>query len=136
MTPLFAFDREAFAGAGPNTCLIGVDEVGRGAFAGPVTAAAVCLDSRFFTGAWDWPISAVVDDSKKLKPTDREAIVAEMDELKSKEQLHVTIGTASVAEIEEHNILGATCLAMTRALEALEETSGVALSSVRPSRRQ
>ena len=121
MTPLFLFDRQRLKAAGPHAWLIGVDEVGRGAFAGPVTATAVCLDKRFFDGDWHAPWCQWVDDSKKLKPTDREAIAAEMDKLKQKQELYVEIGTASVTEIETHNIVGATCLAMTRALEALEQ---------------
>lgn len=118
---MLAFDRQQLANAGPGYRLVGVDEVGRGALAGPVTAAAVSLDTTCFTGAWEWPTCQRVDDSKKLSPAQRQAIAAEIEGLKRDGYLHGEVGMASVAEIEEYNIVGATCLAMSRALAALEQ---------------
>jgi ribonuclease HII len=84
----------------------GVDEVGRGPLAGPVTAAAVVLDSAC--------IPEGLDDSKKLSAKKRLALY---------EQLlvcaDVSIAHASVAEIDEINILRASHLAMERAIAGL-----------------
>lgn len=84
----------------------GVDEVGRGPLAGPVTAAAVVLDPR--------RIPEGLNDSKKLTARRREAL----SEL-IMEQAEVSIAHASVAEIDEINILRASHLAMLRAVEGL-----------------
>ncbi len=83
---------------------VGVDEAGRGPLAGPVVAAAVLLES---------PIEGI-DDSKKLSPGDRE-IFFEM----IKENAVFGIGIATPEEIDIYNILGATRIAIKRALEAL-----------------
>lgn len=85
----------------------GVDEAGRGPWAGPVSAGAVILDpARLPEG---------LDDSKKLTAKARAAL--ELD-IKDK-ALAWGVGIASVEEIEELNILQATGLAMRRAVEAL-----------------
>ena len=85
----------------------GVDEAGRGPWAGPVSAGAVILDpNRLPEG---------LDDSKKLTAKARAAL--ELD-IKDK-ALAWGVGIASVEEIEELNILQATGLAMRRAVEAL-----------------
>ncbi|MBY8826299.1 ribonuclease HII [Sphingomonas colocasiae] len=85
--------------------IAGVDEAGRGPLAGPVVAAAVILCPEGIAG---------VDDSKKLTGPRREALFATIT-------AHCTVGVgiASVEEIDEINILWATMLAMTRAVEAL-----------------
>lgn len=87
--------------------IAGVDEAGRGPLAGPVVAAAVILDPRD-------PIIGL-DDSKKLSAKRRAALEAEI----RARALHVGVGQASVEEIDAVNILQATFLAMTRAVEAL-----------------
>lgn len=92
----------------------GVDEVGRGPWAGPVVAAAVILDRS--------AIPAGLDDSKRLPAPRREAL---HDELIASARWGV--GIASVAEIDEINILQASFLAMRRALEALGTLPAVAL---------
>lgn len=87
--------------------ICGVDEAGRGPLAGPVYAAAVILDSRH-------PISGLAD-SKKISEKKREQLALEIRQ-------HSTawaIATASVAEIDEINILRASLLAMRRAVAAL-----------------
>ena len=89
-------------------CIAGVDEVGRGPLAGPVTAAAVILDPmRIPTG---------LNDSKKLTANARKRLAAEIVNC-----AHVGIAHATVAEIDSLNILRASHLAMERALEALPE---------------
>ena len=92
--------------------IAGVDEAGRGPLAGPVVAAAVILNP-------DDPIVGL-DDSKKLSPARRAALEGEI----RARALHVGVGQASVAEIDAINILQATLLAMTRAVEALPHAPG------------
>lgn len=91
--------------------VIGVDEVGRGCLAGPVYACAVVFKSDF--------LSDVVTDSKLLSEKRRE----ELYDLILKEH-QVGIGSASVEEIDNLNILNAALLAMKRAVEALGVSSG------------
>lgn len=85
----------------------GVDEAGRGPLAGPVVAAAVilCLD--------DCPDG--LNDSKQLSARRRATLETEI----KRRALCWGVGAASVEEIDEINILWATMLAMTRAVEAL-----------------
>ncbi len=84
----------------------GVDEVGRGPLAGPVTAAAVVLDPAC--------IPAGLDDSKKLSIKKREAVWLDILAVAD-----VSVAHASVREIEELNILRASHLAMMRAIAGL-----------------
>lgn len=91
----------------------GVDEAGRGPLAGPVCAAAVILAEEI----------EGLNDSKKLSEKKREAL---FDEIKEK-ALSYSIAFASVEEIEEHNILNATYLAMNRAIEGLNIKADFAL---------
>ncbi|NWK95605.1 ribonuclease HII [Sphingobium lactosutens] len=85
----------------------GVDEAGRGPLAGPVVAAAVILRAE------DCPDG--LNDSKQLSAKRRAALETEI----KARALCWGVGIASVAEIDEINILWATMLAMTRAVEAL-----------------
>ncbi len=85
----------------------GCDEVGRGPLAGDVVAAAVILDPRN-------PIMGL-DDSKKLTEKKRELL---FDEIQAKAKSWC-IARASVAEIDSLNILQASLLAMTRAVQGL-----------------
>ena len=88
--------------------IAGVDEAGRGPLAGPVVAAAVILSP-------DHPIEGL-RDSKKLSARRREALA---DEIRDK-ALAFAVASASVEEIDRLNILHATLLAMTRAIQGLE----------------
>lgn len=90
--------------AGP---VCGVDEAGRGPWAGPVSAAAVILNPR--------KIPKGVNDSKKLTARAREALELEIKD----KAVAYGVGFASVAEIAELNILHATGLAICRAIEAM-----------------
>lgn len=85
--------------------IAGVDEAGRGPLAGPVVAAAVILCAHGIDG---------LDDSKKLSPKRRGVLEAQI--LAS---CTVGVGVANVEEVDRLNILQATLLAMTRAVEAL-----------------
>jgi ribonuclease HII len=101
----------AFVG-GP---VCGVDEAGRGPWAGPVSAAAVILDPR--------RVPKGLDDSKKLSAKTREALE---DEIKTK-AVAWAVAFASVEEIAALNILHAAGLAMRRAIEALSVQPAFAL---------
>lgn len=96
---------KAFVG-GP---VCGVDEAGRGPWAGPVSAGAVILSDN------PRKIPKGLDDSKKLTAKAREALEIEIKET----AVAWGVGFASVEEIHELNILHATGLAMCRAIEAL-----------------
>ena len=87
--------------------IAGVDEAGRGPLAGPVTAAAVIL-------APERPIQGL-NDSKKLSEKRREALFADIRE----RALAWCVAQASVEEIDSHNILAATFIAMQRAVAGL-----------------
>jgi ribonuclease HII len=96
--PLLTADREFVAG---------VDEVGRGCLAGPVVAAAVILPRGCRIDG--------VNDSKKLRPNQREAILPCILE----SAVCWAVGLAEAEEIDQANILRATYLAMRRALKEL-----------------
>jgi len=87
--------------------IAGVDEAERGPLVGSVVAAAVILDPNN-------PIEGL-NDSKKLTEKKREKLFIEIQE----KALAWAIAEASAAEIDEHNILQASLLAMRRAVEAL-----------------
>jgi ribonuclease HII len=99
--------------------LIGVDEAGRGALAGPVVAGAVLVSRDFLESRWAVVKSGRVNDSKQLSAEERAELWEEFEELVKQHQIHVTFGLATVGEIETFNILGATKLAMRRALEGI-----------------
>ncbi len=91
----------------------GLDEAGRGAWAGPVFAAAVILPPADETA---WRALAEVRDSKRLTPRRREALLP----LIAVHALTFAAGRASAQEIDALGIVAATRLAMRRALAALE----------------
>lgn len=108
------FHAEAAAIARGADRVAGVDEVGRGPLAGPVTAAAVRLDPS--------AIPSGLADSKALSAQRRVTLAAEI-----RRCAEVSIAHADVAEIEEHNILRASHLAMRRALTGLSTGADFAL---------
>ena len=99
--------------------LIGVDEAGRGALAGPVAAAAVLVTREFLEGRWVELNARRINDSKLLPPCERAALHLEFESLAAEGKIHACFGFAEVGEIEHFNILGATKLAMRRALEGI-----------------
>lgn len=109
MKPHFAcddsFEREAQS-LGANL-IAGVDEVGRGALAGPVVAAAVILDFN--------RLPAGLNDSKKLTATTRARLAEEIRAT----ALAYAIARVEAAEIDRINILQATCQAMREAIRML-----------------
>lgn len=96
-------------------CVCGVDEAGRGPLAGPVYAAAVVLPEGCSIEG--------LDDSKKLTEKKREALY---DIIKNT-AVSCAVGIATVEEIDTVNILNATFLAMTRAIEGLDVSPDCAL---------
>ncbi len=96
--------------------LIGIDEAGRGALAGPVMAGAVLVNESFLRSAWCIRNMSEINDSKQLSPEQRSSVYERMEWLRSEHRILFSGGSASVGEIEDLNILGATKLAMRRAL--------------------
>ena len=110
---LWEIERELHKeGVGP---ICGVDEAGRGPLAGPVCAAAVILPPEAELPG--------LNDSKKLSEKKREQLFPEIQRL----ALAWSVAFASVEEIEERNILGATMLAMNRAISGLNLRPELAL---------
>jgi len=95
--------------------IAGVDEAGRGPLAGPVVAAAVILDDQR-------PIRGLAD-SKMLSPLQRERL----NEQILAKALCCSIAEATVEEIDTHNILQATMMAMRRAVDGLRLKPGKVL---------
>ncbi len=93
----------------------GIDEAGRGPWAGPVVAAAVVLDPM--------AIPEGLDDSKRLSPSRRDRLFARLLE----SARSIGVGKASVDEIERFTILQASLLAMRRALDDLGQLPATAL---------
>ena len=96
----------------------GVDEVGRGSWAGPVVAAAVILDRTKLTQY----LKEEIDDSKRLTAKRRRKVTECLAECSL-----MGTGAASNKEIAQLNILGATYLAMKRAIFALPKLPDIAL---------
>ena len=107
------FDQEFREFCSGHIC--GVDEAGRGPLAGPVYAAAVILSP-------ERPLEGL-NDSKKLSEKKREILY----DLIVEHAVDYCIASASVEEIERLNILGATYLAMTRAVAGLSNKPELAL---------
>ncbi len=110
--PDFALERAA------GGLVAGIDEAGRGPWAGPVVAAAVILDTRTLPAS----LAGGLDDSKTLSPAKRRDLYRGL--LGCAE---IGVGAAGVREIEEIDILQATFQAMNRALAALPRCPAAAL---------
>jgi ribonuclease HII len=106
--PDFTFELDAARQCTGPVC--GIDEAGRGPWAGPVVAAAVILDPH--------AIPSGLNDSKKLTEAQREALFDPI--LRS---ARVGIGIGDVERIDRDNILAATLWAMAQALEQLGDVA-------------
>ncbi len=95
-----------------DALVFGVDEVGRGPWAGPVMAACVCWPNLEI----DADLAAQINDSKKLSSAKR----AQLYDRILQSNAIIGVGQAEVAEIDSMNILQATFLAMKRALKQVE----------------
>jgi ribonuclease HII len=110
--PDFALER------GARGLVCGIDEAGRGPLAGPVVAAAVILDRARFP----CDLEMRLNDSKAMTEQAREASYRALDACAL-----IGLGAASAREIDARNILGATLLAMARAVAALPLVPDIAL---------
>jgi ribonuclease HII len=114
--PDYMFEYAALAeGLGP---VCGVDEAGRGPWAGPVVAGAVILNPATLPDS----LLQGLDDSKKIKPEKRKTLFGLLQD-----HAITSMGIASVDEIDTLNILAATMLAMSRAVQSLSVKPGMAL---------
>lgn len=113
MIELWTLENEIYAGGVKLLC--GVDEAGRGPLAGPVCAAAVILPQNCEIEG--------LNDSKKLSEKKREALF----DVICAAAVSYGIAFATVEEIEEYNILGATFMAMNRAIAMLDPVPELAL---------
>ena len=113
MIELWTLENEIYAGGVKLLC--GVDEAGRGPLAGPVCAAAVILPQNCEIEG--------LNDSKKLTEKKREALF----DVICAAAVSYGIAFATVEEIEEYNILGATFMAMNRAIAKLNPVPELAL---------
>ncbi len=113
MTFDYFFENEAQEKGYLNVC--GIDEAGRGPLAGNVVAAAVILPKGLVIDG--------LDDSKKLSEKKREALF----DIIQKEAISFSVAWATPREIDELNILGATMLAMHRAVDGLDIPADFAL---------
>jgi ribonuclease HII len=100
-----------------NTCryIVGIDEVGRGPLAGPVTICACKVSATFnfkhFRG---------IKDSKQLTPEKREGWFLKISDLKEKGELDFAFASVSAAEIDSMGIVPSIRMAMARSLETLK----------------
>lgn len=99
----------------------GIDEAGRGPWAGPVVAAAAIFQDPSSLSSF---LLRGLQDSKKLSKAKRDTFY---ESLKSLKNFYYGIGLATVEEIDQLNILKATFLAMERATYALPQTPHVLL---------
>lgn len=110
----YSFERSRLSGLAQGALIAGVDEAGIGPWAGPVIAAAVCLDPE--------NVPDGLNDSKQLPASRREilyrAIMA---------SAQVGIGIADVARIDRDNVLAASHWAMAEAISQLRRRPGLAL---------
>lgn len=104
---MLTYEKEAYSRG--YSCVVGIDEAGRGPLVGPVVAGVVLLDL-----SKDW---LGIDDSKKLSEEKREYFYQKIKD----EAIAYAVGVATHEEIDAINILNATKLAMKRAIEALSE---------------
>ncbi len=109
------------AGHGVGQVLvIGLDEAGRGPWAGPVVAAAAWLDPERCPAE----LRRGLDDSKRLSPARRAELLEMLEDSAARGAAALGLGAAGVAEIDDVNILQATLRAMTRAAADLTARSG------------
>lgn len=113
MNELWSIENEIYDSGVSILC--GVDEAGRGPLAGPVCAAACILPRGLVIDG--------LDDSKKLSDKKRR----ELFDVIIREAVSFGVAFASVEEIEEHNILRATFMAMNRAIAKLDVVPELAI---------
>jgi ribonuclease HII len=105
---------------GGQVLVIGLDEAGRGPWAGPVMAAAAWLDPQRCPAE----LRRGLDDSKRLSPARRAELLELLEHSAARGTAALGLGEAGVAEIDQANILEATLRAMARAAADLAARSG------------
>lgn len=120
VNPRWTYDRKE---AKRSQGIVGVDEVGRGCLAGPVVAGVVVLPAEFFLKAGNRKACSEMNDSKQFSEERREELHAVILRLAERGELFWASGESSVEEIESENIVGATCLAMGRAMDEVSSQS-------------
>ncbi len=108
------FDLERHAWSTGEQLVVGMDEVGRGAWAGPVTVGAVALSRHAAASA-----PSGVRDSKQLSPARRSRLFAELADWLATAPASAAVGHASAAECDGLGMTAAIALAASRALDAL-----------------
>ena len=108
--------------ADPGTLIVGLDEVGRGALAGPLLVAAVALPAR--------PRVLQLNDSKQLSASQREKLAAQISEL----ALAIGISAVPPTEIDRIGMAAALRLAFTEALEKTDLDADLVLIDGHPLR--
>ena len=114
--PDFTFEYQAFSEG--FTPVVGVDEAGRGSWAGPVVACAVILDAKISSSE----LLTGLDDSKKISKKRRNKLNCLLTKHAS-----IGVGVSSVEEIDKLNILQATFVAMKRSIQNLGISPGMIL---------
>lgn len=121
--PRLTFFDRGFLGE-ETAAIVGVDEAGRGCLAGPVVAAAMMVRREFYETSPCRRIRPLIRDSKELTVEQREEALKGLERCRDQGGLVFAAGVASVEEIADVNILGATRLAMRRALDSVLLKSG------------
>ena len=103
--------------------VVGIDEAGRGPWAGPVVAGAVVIKDHNLSKM----LLEGLDDSKKLSAKKRAVLYDELFKEQQAGRVVIGIGEASCEEIDKLNILQATFLAMKRAVAKLPKCPNIAL---------
>ena len=118
--PDFTLEIELQARYGEKSLVIGLDEAGRGPWAGPVVAAAAWLDPERCPAE----LLRGLDDSKRLSPARRAELLDMLEHSAACGAAALGLGEAGVAEIDRANILEASLRAMARAAADLAASSG------------
>ncbi len=111
--PDFSLENEC-----PHDFIIGIDEVGRGPWAGPVVAASVYIPKAI----WLEPFITELNDSKKIPEKKRHLLFKEITS-----KCIYGIGIVSPEDIDRLNILQASLFAMEKSVDSLKITPGYAL---------
>lgn len=114
------FTLELENGAESGRVIVGVDEVGRGPWAGPVVTAAVWLPE----GALPEAVTAQLDDSKKLSRKKRDALSEILLAASDAGKICHAFGEATAEEVDRLNVLAASLAAMSGAVQALGRKLG------------